>query len=244
MSKKVPVNIHLEINACWDTGWVHVWVGILHDQLLGQVALPNSLGSAVYYHLLANDLPVLLEHVPRNQQQHMWFVHDGAQGTTFSLYCQTVPEPDFWWTVDRTQRPHPLACIIPRSWSCGFLAKVFSIFSADQWLRDITATSRGCLPECSSETRNFRQSAHLCVMSWKLCWIAWEWHTASAVEITQTLPISQQALVSGLGLFCSLTWLLQLLKACKYFVNILYMYETGGVILLAYSFVFLSIVWS
>jgi hypothetical protein len=28
---------------------------------------------------MLNDLPVLLEHVPLDQSQHVWFMHDGAQ---------------------------------------------------------------------------------------------------------------------------------------------------------------------
>jgi hypothetical protein len=76
--------------------------------------------------------------------------------------------------------------------------KGFGIFSADQWHRGFTATSIECLLRGSSETRNFRQSAHLCgTKSLKLCWSAWKPHRASAAENTRTSPLSQQALVSG-----------------------------------------------
>jgi hypothetical protein len=65
-------------------------------------------------------------------------------------------------------------------------------------LRGIRPTRRQCLLENSSETRNFRQSTHLCATrSWKLCWNAWEPHRASDVEITWTSAISQQTLISG-----------------------------------------------
>jgi hypothetical protein len=53
-------------------------VGILCDQLLGPVVLPNRIMGAVYHRFLVNDLPELLEHVPLHQRQHMWFMHDGA----------------------------------------------------------------------------------------------------------------------------------------------------------------------
>lgn len=33
--------------------------------------------------------------------------------TSFSPHCQTAPEPDFRWAVDRTQRPSQLSCISP-----------------------------------------------------------------------------------------------------------------------------------
>jgi hypothetical protein len=53
---------------------IDVWVGVLGDQLLGPVVLPNRLTGAVYHRFLANDLAVLFEHEP----QHMWFMHYGA----------------------------------------------------------------------------------------------------------------------------------------------------------------------
>jgi hypothetical protein len=53
-------------------------MGILGDQVLGSVALPNRLTDAVY-HFLVNGLRVFLEHMPlhhhhqqqQQQQQHM-----------------------------------------------------------------------------------------------------------------------------------------------------------------------------
>jgi hypothetical protein len=65
-------------------GRVIVWVGILGDQHLEPVVLPNRLTGAVYYLLLMNYLPVFLEYVPLHQRQHM---HDGSS-TSFSLHCQ------------------------------------------------------------------------------------------------------------------------------------------------------------
>jgi hypothetical protein len=55
-----------------------VWVGILGDQHLGPDVLPNRITGAVYDSFLVNDLPILLEHVPLHQQQHMSFMRDGA----------------------------------------------------------------------------------------------------------------------------------------------------------------------
>jgi hypothetical protein len=46
-------------------------VGILRDQVLGPVILPNKLTDAVYHRFLLNDLPVLLEQVPLHQRQHL-----------------------------------------------------------------------------------------------------------------------------------------------------------------------------
>jgi hypothetical protein len=57
---------------------INVCVGIVGDQLLGPFVLPNKLTDEVYHRCLVNDLPVLLEHVPLHQRQHMWFMHDGV----------------------------------------------------------------------------------------------------------------------------------------------------------------------
>jgi hypothetical protein len=65
----------------------------------------------VYHRFLVNNLPVLLEHVPLHQRQHV--VHAWLGTISFSLHCQTAPEPDFWWTVDRTQKPSQPAYLIP-----------------------------------------------------------------------------------------------------------------------------------
>jgi hypothetical protein len=55
-----------------------VWVGILGDQLLGPVVLRKRPTGAVCLCFLVNDLLVLLEHAPLHQQQHTWFMHNGA----------------------------------------------------------------------------------------------------------------------------------------------------------------------
>jgi hypothetical protein len=62
------------------------------------------------------------------------------------------------------------------------------------WVGNLRCWQNACQePGDSSETRNFRQIAHLCTTrSWKLCGSEWEPHTASAVEITRTSPICQQ----------------------------------------------------
>jgi hypothetical protein len=56
---------------------INIWVEILDDQFVGPVLLATRLTDAVYYRFLVNDLPLLLEQVPLQQQKHMWFVQDG-----------------------------------------------------------------------------------------------------------------------------------------------------------------------
>jgi hypothetical protein len=87
---------------------INVWVGILGQQLLGSVVLPNILIDAVYHHFLTIDLSVFFEHVPLHQGQHIWFMHDGAP----SNFLLTLRQRLFRRTVDTTRRPSQLACTI------------------------------------------------------------------------------------------------------------------------------------
>jgi hypothetical protein len=69
MSKKVPVYVCLEINACCDVGEsMSGWVSYVISSL-GSVALANRLTGAMYHCFLMNGLPVFLEHVPLHQRQ-------------------------------------------------------------------------------------------------------------------------------------------------------------------------------
>lgn len=57
---------------------VNVWAGIIGDYLIGPYILPNRLNSPVYLVFLRDILPGLLEDVPLNIRDGMWFQHDGA----------------------------------------------------------------------------------------------------------------------------------------------------------------------
>lgn len=57
---------------------LNIWIGILGDNLLGPVVLPNRLTGAGYLNFLQNTLRDLLDDIPLNQRQQMWFQHDGA----------------------------------------------------------------------------------------------------------------------------------------------------------------------
>jgi hypothetical protein len=116
------------------------------------------------------DLPILLEHTSLP-------LHACWGTTSFASHCQTAPEPESRWAVARTRRPARSPDFNPLEfWMWGHL-KSFVYSAPINGLRGITATRRECLPGDSSETKNSRQSAHLCApKSWKLCWNAWEPH--------------------------------------------------------------------
>lgn len=57
---------------------VNVWVGIIHDKLIGPYILPPHLNGNIYWIFLQEMLPQLLEDVPLAIHRIMWFQHNGA----------------------------------------------------------------------------------------------------------------------------------------------------------------------
>lgn len=57
---------------------LNVWAGLVNGQLIGPFVLPNRLDGNAYLFFLENNLQVLLEEVPLNVRQQMWFLQDGA----------------------------------------------------------------------------------------------------------------------------------------------------------------------
>lgn len=66
---------------------LNVWLGIIDNHLIGPHFLPQRLNGEAYCHLL-EQLPVLLEEVPLQIRQHLWFMHDGAPAH-FSIRART-----------------------------------------------------------------------------------------------------------------------------------------------------------
>lgn len=56
----------------------NIWIGILHDHLIGPIRLPHRLNGELYLNFLRNVLPGLLDDVPLAVRANMWFMHDGA----------------------------------------------------------------------------------------------------------------------------------------------------------------------
>jgi hypothetical protein len=56
---------------------LNVWLGIIDDHLIGPYFLPRRLDGDSYCHLL-EELPIILEEVPIQIRQRLWFMHDGA----------------------------------------------------------------------------------------------------------------------------------------------------------------------
>ena len=57
---------------------INVWAGVVGDKLIGPHVLPGRLNGDGYRQFLENHLPSLLEDVPLDVRQRMWFLHDGA----------------------------------------------------------------------------------------------------------------------------------------------------------------------
>lgn len=57
---------------------VNIWCGIIGDHLIGPFELPPTLNGDSYLNFLQNELGGLLEDVPLNVRQNMYFMQDGA----------------------------------------------------------------------------------------------------------------------------------------------------------------------
>lgn len=57
---------------------LNVWLGVLGDHLIGPHILPRKLNGRRYLRFLRRHLPGLLEDVPLEQRQNLWYMHDGA----------------------------------------------------------------------------------------------------------------------------------------------------------------------
>lgn len=57
---------------------INVWAGIIDNRIIGPVVLPNHLNGANYLEHLQVTLPELLDDLPLDLRQNMWFMHDGA----------------------------------------------------------------------------------------------------------------------------------------------------------------------
>lgn len=73
------VNPHgLHIGKHQEKFSLNVWAGIVGDQILGPVFLPQTLDGARYLEFLQNDFQDLLDEVPLVVRQRGYFMHDGA----------------------------------------------------------------------------------------------------------------------------------------------------------------------
>lgn len=57
---------------------VNVWLGVIDAHLIGPYFLPLRLTGESYLNFLQQELPGLLEDIPLQLRQHLWFMHDGA----------------------------------------------------------------------------------------------------------------------------------------------------------------------
>jgi len=57
---------------------INIWCGLVGNTLLGPHKLPARLNGQGFLHFIMYNLPVLLENVPLEVQETMWFMLDGA----------------------------------------------------------------------------------------------------------------------------------------------------------------------
>ncbi|XP_058804559.1 uncharacterized protein LOC131671826 [Phymastichus coffea] len=61
---------------------VNIWTGLIGNQVIGPVQLPNPLNAKNYLEFLQDILPGLLDGVPEELQENLIFMHDGASAHT------------------------------------------------------------------------------------------------------------------------------------------------------------------
>lgn len=73
------VNPHWKRHQQFQRQWsLNVWAGIVGDCIVGPFFFHERLEGENYLHFLREELPILLENVPCNIRQSMWFQQDGA----------------------------------------------------------------------------------------------------------------------------------------------------------------------
>lgn len=77
---------------------VNVWCGILGGQIIGPYIFHGSINGQIYYDFLSNILPILLEEVPLQIRQIMYFQHDGCPAHYSANVRQflDITFPDRW----------------------------------------------------------------------------------------------------------------------------------------------------
>jgi hypothetical protein len=130
-------------------------VDILDDQHLEQLFLLDRIIGAVYYRSLANFSPVLMEQVPLQQ-----FMQYGTPHSFRIVRHQLNETFGEQWTGrgSRVNWPARSPNLSPlHFWLWGYLGAL--VYSVQRYY----SKELICLSTDSSETRNFRQSALLCL---------------------------------------------------------------------------------
>lgn len=71
-------NPHI-VRTSSQTRWsLNVWGGIIGNYVVGPHFFEGRVNGQIYLEFLQNILPLLLEHIPHNVKERMWYLHDGA----------------------------------------------------------------------------------------------------------------------------------------------------------------------
>lgn len=67
------------IHTTSQTSWsLNVWGVVVGNHVVGPYFFEGNLYGEIYLDFIVNQLPILLEEVPLNIREQMWFLHDGA----------------------------------------------------------------------------------------------------------------------------------------------------------------------
>lgn len=73
------MNPHLTRRNAYQTRFsLNVWVGIVNNTIIGPHFIEGRLNGAAYLDILRDVIPILLDDVPLQYRQHLYYQHDGA----------------------------------------------------------------------------------------------------------------------------------------------------------------------
>jgi len=88
-----------------------MWCGVIGDQFIGLYIFPQDLSGDIYTNFLQDELPTILENVPLQTRQQMYYQHDGAPPNFSQVIRQYLNHkfPNRWFSCGSTQNWPPLS---------------------------------------------------------------------------------------------------------------------------------------
>lgn len=89
---------------------LNIWAGVMGNMLIGPQFLPTRLNGQQYLDLLKEILPSVLNDIPIERRQNMWFMHDGAPPHVTNRVQETLNRAEYFprrWIGKGSEIPWP-----------------------------------------------------------------------------------------------------------------------------------------
>ena len=91
---------------------INLWAGICGEFIVGPYILPDRLDGPAYKYFLEHVLPDLMDDIPYEVRQNMYYQHDGA-GPHFANIVRAYLGENLSGQVDRPRRARGPRCVAP-----------------------------------------------------------------------------------------------------------------------------------